>query len=128
MAHELTPLDDAPAGREVRIGWDGPLSTYFLQVLDEPAADSYEEVIETVWEGGVPHEHADPEHLVALASQYAHVPADLADTLRKDKQASGSQFAGRVGTQFVGEMNLPTVSDADQFARIITDMDATGRN
>lgn len=49
MSYDLTPLEDAPAGREVRIGWDGALDTFFLQALDEPDdpfAD--EEIIESV--------------------------------------------------------------------------------
>ncbi|MFJ1757655.1 hypothetical protein [Kitasatospora sp. NPDC088134] len=123
MSHELQPLADAPDGREVRIGWDAPLATYFLQVLDVPPADSDEEIIETVWEGGAPHEHPEPELLVALASQYATVPDDLVDTLRADKAADGEQFAGRVGTHFVGETSLSTVTDADRFARISADLE-----
>ncbi|MFB8236207.1 hypothetical protein ACFC58_06605 [Kitasatospora purpeofusca] len=127
MVHQLKPLDGAPVGRTVTIGWDSPLATYFLQVLDEPPADSEDEVIETVWEGGVPHQHPEPDHLVELAAQYATVPDDLAGTLRFDQEASGPQFAGRPGTHFVGERNLPHVTDPDQAARIVVDMDATPR-
>ncbi len=127
MRYELVPLDDAPAGREVTIGWDGPLSSYYLQVLDEPSADSDEEIIETVWEGAVPHEHPEPDRLLALAAEYARVPASLAESLRADKQAAGSQFAGRVGTHFVGEENLASITDPDQAARILVDLDGQTR-
>ncbi|MFJ5926576.1 hypothetical protein ACIQF6_28635 [Kitasatospora sp. NPDC092948] len=122
MSHTLQPLDAAPEGREVRIGWDAPLATFYLQVLDVPPADADEDVIETVWQGTVPHEHPEPEPLVDIARRYADVPADLTAKLHADKHAVGGQFAGRVGTHLAGESALATIADAEQAARILVDL------
>ncbi|MEV7775430.1 hypothetical protein [Kitasatospora sp. NPDC086791] len=129
MAHDLTPIEGSPADREVRIGWDGPLSTYFLQVLDYPSdPDVEEEVIEVVWMGAAPFEHPEPDDLLEIVRQYAEVPDDLAPRLAADKASGSGVFAGRVGTHLVGESTLAEVTRPEQAVQIFTALEQTPRD
>ncbi|MFD9686807.1 hypothetical protein ACFWXO_13730 [Kitasatospora sp. NPDC059088] len=129
MSYDLTPLEGSPADREVRIGWDGPLSSYFLQVLDYPSdPDAEEEVVELVWMGAAPFEHPEPDDLLEVARQFAEVPDDLASRLAADKASGTSTFAGRVGTHLVGESTLAEVTSPEQAAQIFTALGQTARD
>ena len=83
--HDLTPLDPNPA---VTIGWDPPLRTFFVQVLDL-AADENSDDRTVLWIGAAPREVRSVGTAIRAASRYARVPADAHIQLVDD------QFADR---------------------------------
>jgi hypothetical protein len=118
-SHELQTLPDAPAQRTVRIGWDAPLATYFIQVLDE---DEEGETVAVLWRGTDPHEIPEARTALDLVRPYATVDDGLEEVLIAEAAAEGERFAGRVGTALVGEATLTRVTDPDQAVAILTDL------
>jgi len=66
----------------VWVGWDEPLSTYFLQV-QPPGLGGPDELL--VWAGTDPGEIASASHLVGLLREWAEVPGGLAGQLEQDR-------------------------------------------
>lgn len=72
------------AGITVTIGYDRPLATFFVQVFKPHATmDGEEETI--VWEGTSPGELPTAAAAIAIARDYADLPADLGITLESDR-------------------------------------------
>lgn len=118
-SHELTPLPGAPSTRRIHIGWDSPLSTFFVQVLDQ---DDEGETDEVLWRGTDPHEITEARTVLDLVRPYAAVSDGLEQALIAEAAAEGERFAGRVGTTLVGEATLTRVTDPDQAVAILADL------
>jgi hypothetical protein len=82
--HELAPRDDANRPLDIAIGWDRPLNTYFVQVLD-PACDEEAPGFEILWRGASFDEIPSPDDAIALIAPWADIPADLRATLIADR-------------------------------------------
>ncbi|MFE3584638.1 hypothetical protein [Streptomyces vinaceus] len=131
MSYDLNLLEGAPNGRIVRIGWDGPLDSFFLQVIDEPddrTQENGDEFTQIIWKGTSPFEFPNPDDLVDIARQYAVIPDDLVDRLNTDKRDSSSAFAGRVGTHLIGESALRAVVNPEQATQIFAALEDTPRD
>jgi hypothetical protein len=98
-SHELHPRQGAPQGRTVRVGWDAPLATFFVQVLDKDAE------VEVVWRGTDPHEITEACTVLDLARPYALIEDGLEQVLAAEARTEGSRFAGRVGTALVASLD-----------------------
>jgi len=66
----------------VWVGWDPPLSTFFLQV-EPPGMGGADELL--VWAGTDMGEIATANRLIDLLREWAEVPDDLAATLEQDR-------------------------------------------
>ncbi len=80
--HGLTPFNPA---HEVTVGWDSPLQTFFVQVLDTAAdeGDDYE----VLWIGTSFGEVLDATAIVVAVRPFATVPDGLAHMLTADSRA-----------------------------------------
>ncbi|MDP9792583.1 hypothetical protein J2S43_001095 [Catenuloplanes nepalensis] len=88
--HDLQPLNESATC--ITVGWDRPLGTFFAHVYladDEPQ----ELDIPSLAIGEDFHEVTDPADVIDMVRPYAHLPADLADTLRADERAEGCSEA-----------------------------------
>ncbi|WP_412538693.1 hypothetical protein R8Z50_22910 [Longispora sp. K20-0274] len=79
----LQPLD-AYAGHTIRVGWDRPLATFFVQVLP-PDGKEDEPGSVFVWQGFARGEIRTPEQAIDLISPYAQIPDTLAADLAADR-------------------------------------------
>ncbi|MFJ5120945.1 hypothetical protein [Kitasatospora sp. NPDC088548] len=116
---QLKPLPDAE-NLAIAIGWDGPLSTFYAQVLDIEADEEDQEVL---WEGTDPYQHPDPRPLIDLLRRYAEIPDGLADDLNRDAASAGDDFPGRAATTFVAEHALPRTTDPAQALKLFQVLD-----
>jgi hypothetical protein len=82
--HELTHRDDADDHLDIAIGWDRPLNTYFVQVLD-PTRDEEKPGFEILWRGTSFGEILSADDAIALVSPWAEIPADLRALLILDR-------------------------------------------
>lgn len=99
------------AGTTVAIGWDRPLSTFFVQILRRhPTLKGEEETIE--WQGTAPGELPNADAAIKIAEPYATLPAELGATLEMDRLKTLGQRDGdaqvaakqwRFGTDREGE-------------------------
>lgn len=85
--HEITASN--PAHRIV-IGWDPPMMTFFIQVIDRKIEDTEDESDDApdkfvYWAGARPREIRAVEDLVRHARPYANIPHELRSALRGDK-------------------------------------------
>ena len=71
--------------REVKVGWDPPLATYFLQVYDLTADDDDETNRIIVWEGLAPNAITTVEALEAMVKEWAFLPWSVRGSLKNDK-------------------------------------------
>ncbi|PZU07802.1 MAG: hypothetical protein DI605_14935 [Sphingomonas sp.] len=82
--HAYALVDDSPC--IIWIGWDQPMGTFFLHLLDGGRKP-------LVWEGARPNQYTDPAPLVALAERLAAehemdvIASDILGTLESDKAA-----------------------------------------
>lgn len=72
------------AGTIVALGWDRPLETFFVQVL-EPDPDYEGEEISSVWQGAAPGELPTAACAITIAARYADLPANLNTILETDR-------------------------------------------
>jgi hypothetical protein len=82
--HELLPRDDANRPLDIAIGWDRPLNTYFIQVLD-PTRDEEEPGFEILWKGTAFGEILSVDDAIALVTPWAEIPTDLRALLILDR-------------------------------------------
>ena len=82
--HELTSRDNANRHLEITIGWDRPLNTYFVQVLD-PTRDEEEPGFEILWRGTSFGEILSTDDAIALVAPWAEISADLQALLILDR-------------------------------------------
>ncbi|MFI8978453.1 hypothetical protein ACIGO9_36625 [Nocardia asteroides] len=86
----LTPIEGSTPEREVYIGWDRGLQTYFAQVFD--GVDSTGEDVISLDLGNEPRELATAADAVEAVRAYAEIPEDLASSLA-DQQAGPGALA-----------------------------------
>jgi hypothetical protein len=73
----------------VVLGWDAPLSTYFVQVWDVPAGASHHEDGKLLlWLGCSLGELRSPADVARAISRYAALPVELSDILYADEVAA----------------------------------------
>lgn len=74
----------AETPKEIVVGWDPPLQTFFLQILD-PAKDEEEIVL---WIGMRQNELPEVADLAAALAPYAALTPELAQQLEAEKAGS----------------------------------------
>ncbi len=70
---------------EIVVGWDPPLQTFFLQILDHTKDGENEFVL---WRGTYPDELPTIESLAAVLTPYAALTEELVKDLEAEKTAS----------------------------------------
>jgi hypothetical protein len=80
--HELTAKDP---NHRVIVGWDHPLLTFFVQVIDKRLEDTDDRDRMVLWKGTHIQELYEVEHVGRIAGRYAEFTADMASTLYGDK-------------------------------------------
>jgi len=81
------------AGKGVAIGYDRPLSTFFVQVMQpHPRIDGEEAT--HIWKGSAPGELPTAAAAIAIAAKYADLPKDLGAKLETDRLKTLSTFDG----------------------------------
>jgi hypothetical protein len=94
----LEPLNP---DHDVAIGWDSPLSNYYLQVLDKKASQEPKQPV--VWLGADGHgtqPYVDP--VLDVARQYAHVQPGLRGQLLADREKDPARRGP--GRHFIDEI------------------------
>ena len=77
----------------VTIGWDRPLSTFFVQVMQpHPRIDGEETTY--IWKGAAPGELPTAAAAIAIAAEYADLPEDLGAMLETDRLKTLGTFDG----------------------------------
>ena len=84
----LTPIEGSTPEREVYIGWDRGLQTYFAQVFD--GVDSTGEDVISLDLGNEPGELATAADAVEAVRAYAEIPEDLASSLADQQAGPGA--------------------------------------
>jgi hypothetical protein len=69
---------------DIAIGWDRPLGTYFVQVLD-PTRDEGEDGHEILWRGASFTDILAVDDAIALIAPWASIPPDLRALLILDR-------------------------------------------
>ncbi|MFI6317331.1 hypothetical protein ACIBG8_07420 [Nonomuraea sp. NPDC050556] len=104
----------ASAGRTTEVGWDAPLSTYFLMAF-EPGDDPDGDETEVFWYGCTPAEVPTVEALDALLAKHnLVVTAPIAHALVQDREREGRRFANRPAAVLIADMVRLEVDDAQQ--------------
>ncbi|WP_331758351.1 hypothetical protein OG225_40330 (plasmid) [Nocardia sp. NBC_01377] len=85
---QLAPLDDSVPDREVFVGWDRALGTYFVQVFD--GRDRAGEDIVRVDLGNEFGEITTPAQAIDAVRPYAQISETLADVLDQQRNATVS--------------------------------------
>jgi hypothetical protein len=80
MSRREVPAKES--GRQVFVGWDHALLTFFLQVYD-PSRDEEENPV--VWRGASRRELYDLDDLLRVASPHAEIDAEMRATLYGDR-------------------------------------------
>lgn len=115
---ELKALPGAE-GLYIAIGWDGPLGSFYAQVLDAAA----EEDQAVLWEGTDLYQYPGPDPLIDLLRRFAEIPDGLADDLKRDAASTGDVFPDRAATAFVAEHALPRATDPVQALKLFQVLD-----
>ena len=77
----------------VAIGWDRPLATFFVQVMQpHPRLDGEESTY--IWRGTAPGELPTAASAIAVAREYADLPADIGAMLETDRLKTLGTFDG----------------------------------
>ncbi|WP_404479081.1 hypothetical protein [Novosphingobium sp. BL-52-GroH] len=77
----------------VAIGWDRPLATFFVQVMQpHPRIDGEEATY--IWKGAAPGELPTAAAAITVAAEYANLPKDLGATLETDRLKTLGTFDG----------------------------------
>ncbi|WP_158892594.1 hypothetical protein [Amycolatopsis anabasis] len=88
----LTPLNAADhPDREIYVGWDRGMQTYYAQVFDGEDANGNEVLL--VDRGNSIGDLTYPGGVIDAVRDYAEIPADLATRLADDRAADTSTFA-----------------------------------
>lgn len=77
----------------VAIGWDRPLATFFVQVMQPHPRIEGEEAT-YIWKGAAPGELPTAAAAIAIAAEYADLPEDLGATLETDRLKTLGTFDG----------------------------------
>lgn len=80
--HELPPLDPA---HKVIVGWDPPLQTFFVQVIDRAKEDAGDDDKFVLWKGCSLREIYEVDQLARIVGRYAKFSPELGVTLYGDK-------------------------------------------
>jgi hypothetical protein len=80
--HELVPLDPA---HKVIVGWDHPLLTFFVQVIDRAKEGAGDDDKFVLWKGCSPREIYEVAQLERIVRRYAKFSPELGATLYGDK-------------------------------------------
>jgi len=80
--HELTAKDP---NHRVIVGWDHPLMTFFVQVIDKRLEETDNPKRMIVWKGTHIRELYEVEDVGRIVGRYAELTADMASTLYGDK-------------------------------------------
>lgn len=75
---------------EIVVGWDPPLQTFFLQILD-PTKDEENQFVQ--WRGTYPDELPTTESLAAALAPYAALTPELRQQLEDEKARSAQPTA-----------------------------------
>lgn len=68
----------------VALGWDRPLTTFFVQVF-RPDPEENGEEMSFIWKGTAPGELPSPAAAIEIARPWATLPDDIARTLELDR-------------------------------------------
>lgn len=77
----------------VAIGWDRPLSTFFVQVMQPHPRIEGEEAT-YIWKGATPGELPTAAAAIAVVAEYADLPNDLGAMLETDRMKMLGTFDG----------------------------------
>ncbi|WP_201450355.1 hypothetical protein [Sphingobium yanoikuyae] len=77
----------------VAIGWDRPLATFFVQVMQPHPRIEGEEAT-YIWKGAAPGELPTAAAAITVAAEYADLPKDLGATLETDRLKTLGTFDG----------------------------------
>ncbi len=80
--HEIPAKDPA---HKIIVGWDHPLQTFFLQVIDRAAEAAESDDKMVAWDGCSPREMYEVEHLKRRLARYAELTPETGATLYGDK-------------------------------------------
>lgn len=98
----------------VAIGWDRPLATFFVQVMQpHPRLDGEESTY--IWRGTAPGELPTAASAIAVAREYADLPADIGAMLETDRLSTLGTFDGpaqRAARPFLAQEPAPIDSEA----------------
>ncbi|WP_280426681.1 hypothetical protein [Nocardia carnea] len=116
----LTPHEEVAAGRDIVIGWDRGLGTFFAQVLDGPDGSDIEgEPIVRVHVGSAPDDITDPAQAIDAIRAYAQIPDNLVDELNRQRDAAGarerSPFVAWAQSAGLMQNTAPTTGDSSTF-------------
>lgn len=78
----------------VAIGWDRPLDTFFVQVMQPHPRIEGEEAT-YIWKGAAPGELPTAAAAITVAAEYADLPEDLGAMLETDRLKTLGTFDGR---------------------------------
>lgn len=88
--YSLKPLPNCAELFEVAVGWNPGLDTFFITVFGTLGIQREPDV--RLWRGNTWRDLVVVQELVAIAVQYAEVPADLATKLEVDRIAAPHQL------------------------------------
>jgi hypothetical protein len=80
--HEIAARDPA---HKVIVGWDHPLLTFFVQVIDRKKEDAGDDNKFVLWAGTNLREIYDEDQLARRVGRYADLTTDIRATLYGDK-------------------------------------------
>lgn len=80
--HEIPAID---AGHRVVVGWDKPLMTFFVQVIDRAKEAAGDDDKFVLWRGCSLRDLYEVDDLALLLRPYAELTADMRSTLYGDK-------------------------------------------
>ncbi|WP_289009531.1 hypothetical protein [uncultured Thermomonospora sp.] len=104
--HTIPNPPGTPDGREITVGWDRPLETFFAMAFDRPPADDPDgDDIEVFWHGTTRGEITTIDDLRALLDRHGiTLPDHIADQLEQDRRAEGNGWAGRPAALLFGSL------------------------
>ena len=70
---------------KIIVGWDHPLQTFFVQVIDRAKEDASEDEKFVLWRGCVPRALYEVGDVARTVRRYGELTADMAATLYGDK-------------------------------------------
>lgn len=80
--HEIPARDPA---HKIIVGWDHPLQTFFMQVIDRELEDGGHDDKFVSWRGTRPREIYEVDELGRRLARYAELTPDMGATLYGDK-------------------------------------------
>jgi hypothetical protein len=70
---------------EVVVGYDRPLDSYFVQVVDERQSKELRDLVMILWVGTSRQEIVTVERLADLVQEWAPIPEAILERLRREK-------------------------------------------